>query len=304
MTAKPPIVAAGAVVTRKSKKGTEVLLVHRPKYDDWAFPKGKLDPGEHPTSAAVREVEEETGVRIVLGPPLARQTYTVRNGEPREKLVHYWVGRLAAGEDGDLSGYAPNTEIDEVAWVPLERAGLRMTYERDRETLAEAMGFRKATSPLVVLRHGSAFPRKEWRHDDRDRPLADEGRAEAKALVPLLAAFGVRRVVSSSSNRCWTTVEPYADATHVDLEMTDVLSEEDATAATVGYRVGLLAATGTPTVVCTHRPVLPMVFEALGVEDRKLEAGQLLVVHLRKGAVVAEELVDPRDALEKPPRPS
>lgn len=295
MTAKPPIVAAGAVVTRKSGSGVEVLLVHRPKYDDWAFPKGKLDPGEHPTSAAVREVEEETGVRIVLGPALAHQDYVVRNGEPRDKVVHYWVGRLADGEDGDVSGYHPNTEIDEVVWVPLERAALRLTYERDRETLAEATALRKRTAPLVVLRHASAFPRKEWRHDDRDRPLADAGRAEAQALIPLLAAFGVRRVVSSSSNRCWTTVEPYADAAHVDLEMTDVLSEEDATPATVGYRVGLLAAQDTPTVLCTHRPVLPMVFEALGIAERKLDTGQLLVVHLRKGVVVAGQLLDPRD---------
>ena len=297
MTAKPPIAAAGAVVTRKSGSGIEVLLVHRPKYDDWAFPKGKLDPGEHATAAAVREVEEETGVRVVLGPPLARQQYVVRNGEDRDKVVHYWVGRLAKGEDGDLSSYDHNAEIDALEWVPLKRAGLKLTYERDRETLAEATALPRRTSPLVVLRHGGAFPRKEWRHDDRDRPLADEGRAQAQALVPLLAAFGVRRVVSSSSTRCWTTVEPYADAARVDLEMTDALSEEDAAPAAVGYRVGLLAAAGAPAVLCTHRPVLPMVFEALGVEDRKLAAGQLLVVHLHKGAVVAEEILDPGDAL-------
>ena len=300
MTAKPPIVAAGAVVTRKSTGGVEVLLVHRPKYDDWAFPTGKLAPGEHPASTAVREVEEETGVRITLGPPLAQQDYVVRNGEPRDKVVHYWVGRLAEGEDGDVSGYRPNTEVDAVVWVPLERAGLKLTYERDRETLAEAAALRKRTAPLVVLRHASASPRKEWRHDDRDRPLDDKGRSQALALIPLLAAFGVRRVVSSSSNRCWTTVEPYADAVHVDLEMTDALSEEDATPATVGYRVGLLAAKDTPTVLCTHRPVLPMVFEALGVADRKLAAGQLIVVHVREGAAVAEEVLDPGDALASP----
>ena len=80
--------AAGAVVTRK---GGDVLLVHRPKYDDWSFPKGKLDPGEHATAAAVREVAEETGLDVRLGPALLAQRYRMSNG--RIKAVHYWVGR-------------------------------------------------------------------------------------------------------------------------------------------------------------------------------------------------------------------
>src|SRR6478672_7623769 len=111
--------AAGAVVLRKGR----VLLVHRPAYDDWSFPKGKLDPGETSTAAAVREVGEETGLRVRLGVPLSRQSYP--NGT-RTKVVDYWVGRTVG--DHDVSGYQVNSEIDEVAWVPLDRADQRLSY--------------------------------------------------------------------------------------------------------------------------------------------------------------------------------
>src|SRR3954452_4735919 len=103
-----PIMAAGAVVLRK---GREVLVVHRPKYDDWSLPKGKVDPGEHVTAAAVREGAEETGLRVRLGPPLGTQQQDVRHGSTRSKVVHYWVARPVF--DDDVSAYAPNEEIDQ-----------------------------------------------------------------------------------------------------------------------------------------------------------------------------------------------
>src|SRR3954452_1915291 len=106
------ILSAGAVVSRK---GPDVLLVHRPKYDDWSFPKGKLDPGEHVTTAAVREVAEETGLDVRLGPPLRDQEYAVA---PGWKKVHYWVARTVDADD--VSGYRPNAEVDAVEWVPLD----------------------------------------------------------------------------------------------------------------------------------------------------------------------------------------
>ena len=95
-----------------------MLLVHRPKYDDWSFPKGKLDRGERAAAAAVREVAEETGLRVRLGPPLSSQRYAVSGGM---KTVHYWTGTPVG--DADVSGYTPNDEIDEVEWVP-HREGL------------------------------------------------------------------------------------------------------------------------------------------------------------------------------------
>ena len=285
MTEPDLIVAAGAVVVRK---GPEVLLVHRPKYDDWSFPKGKLDPGEHVTTAAVREVAEETGLDVRLGPRLSTQAYQVRNGWVRPKLVHYWVARVV--HDDDVSAYRPNAEIDAVAWVPLDKAAETLTYERDRETLAEAAAVRKKAYPLVVLRHGRAEPRKEWIGDDRKRPLAAEGELQAETVVPVLSAYGVERVVSSSSKRCWATVSPYADVADLEVEVTDELSEEDATPEAVERIVHELLERREPVVLCTHRPVLPHVYEALGVRDPKLNPGSMLVVHHRRGQVVGHEL--------------
>lgn len=284
-TRRPPdVVAAGAVVTRK---GGDVLLVHRPKYDDWSFPKGKLDPGEHVTSAAVREVAEETGLDIRLGPPLRSQRYRIETGEPRMKKVHYWVARVVG--DDDVSSYKVNDEIDEVVWLPVDEARERLHYEYDVGTLAEYETKRKKTYPLVILRHGRAKSRKSWAKDDRERPLTKAGEFQAEQVVPVLGAYGVTHILTSSSRRCWATVAPYADVAGLDMEDTDDLSEQDATEDLVAEHVDKLLGLKEASVVCTHRPVLPMVFEALGLEPHPLAPGSVFVVHHRKGQVVATE---------------
>jgi 8-oxo-(d)GTP phosphatase len=295
MAATPPIVSAGAVVARKAPgtrgKGIlEILLVHRPKYDDWSFPKGKLDPHEHQTSAAVREVAEETGLDIRLGPPLSPQTYLVRNGggRSRTKKVHYWAGRLVG--DDDVSTYAPNPEIDQVAWIGIDKARKQLTYEHDVDTLEEFLKVRKKSFPLVVLRHAKARARSSWRGDDRERPLTKIGEFQSEQLVPILAAYGVSRVVSSSSRRCWTTLGPYAEVTDHEIEVTPDLAEGAATEQLVEETVRRLIAFKEPAVLCSHRPVLPMVFGSLGLEPLALEPGSMAVVHHRHGKVLAVEV--------------
>lgn len=273
--------AAGAVVTRR---GGQVLLVHRPRYDDWSFPKGKLDRGEHAATAAVREVAEETGLDIRLGPPLQGQRYAAGT---RMKSVHYWVGRVLG--DDDVSAYTPNDEIDDVAWVSYDDALALLTYPYDRTTLREAWGLRKKSRAFVVLRHGKARSRNSWRHDDRERPLLKTGLLQADRVVPLLAAYDVTRLATSSSLRCTQTIQPYADVTGRKIEPFDVLSEEEATLDDVRAVVGDLRAHSGGVVLCGHRPVLPMVWTALGVPDIELEPGGMVVVHHRKGRVVATE---------------
>jgi 8-oxo-dGTP pyrophosphatase MutT (NUDIX family)/phosphohistidine phosphatase SixA len=283
------VVAAGAVTVRRRAGVAEVLLVHRPRYDDWSFPKGKLDPGEGEHIAAVREVEEETGLRIRLGPALPPQVYAVGNGTARPKLVHYWGGRVVG--DDDVSGYRPNDEIDQVAWVPLDKAESLLDYPRDRELLVAARPFERRSVPLLVLRHALASRRESWDDDDRRRPLTSAGRRQAELLVPLLTAYGVSRVATSSSERCVATVTPYALASGGELEVTDVLSEEDATPQAVIEEMDDLLEGDGPTVVCGHRPVLPMMFECLGLEPTPLDPGAMAVLHHRAGRVVAVDRV-------------
>jgi 8-oxo-dGTP diphosphatase len=123
------IEAAGGVVWRRSPAGgLEVLLVHRPHYDDWSLPKGKLDPGESAEVAARREVHEEAGVRARLGAELDQVRYVDRNG--RRKRVRYWAMH-PEGEDRGDAGFVPNDEVDEVRWVRWEEAAELVTYDRD-----------------------------------------------------------------------------------------------------------------------------------------------------------------------------
>ena len=121
--------AAGGVVWRMNDDaGVEVLVIHRPAYDDWSFPKGKVDPGDvDEEHTALREVEEEAGVRGALGRELPSCDYVDRKGRP--KHVRYWEMRRLSGE------FTPNREADEARWLPLRDAGGVLTYPRDREVL-------------------------------------------------------------------------------------------------------------------------------------------------------------------------
>ena len=127
----PVVRAAGGVVVRGTGAEAAVLLVHRPAYDDWTFPKGKVDPGESDEDCAVREVEEETGLRCVLGRELQSTTYDDARGRP--KVVRYWVMEAAGGE------LRFEHEVDEARWLPVGEAAALLTYERDIAVLHEAV---------------------------------------------------------------------------------------------------------------------------------------------------------------------
>jgi 8-oxo-dGTP diphosphatase len=282
--AGPDVVAAGAVVVRRTNGG-EVLVVHRPKYDDWAWPKGKQDPGEHVTTTAVREVLEETGVEIRLGRPLPRQLYLVSGG--RAKHVHYWTG-LAMG-DTDVSAYAANAEIDQVAWIGFDKARGLLTYADDVALLDLVERHPRRTSALVVLRHARAEKRASWTGPDGERPLLPAGSVQAQELVPVLSAYGVTRVLTSPSKRCRDTVGPYADDQVLPLEEVPGVDEEGFTADSVNETVAMLLAQKESAVLCSHRPVLPEILAALGVAEEPLALGEMVVCHHRKGRVVATE---------------
>lgn len=127
MSSGPLVLAAGGVVWRRSAEGElEVVLVHRPRYDDWSWPKGKLDPGESDEEAARREVLEETTLQVELGPELVSTTYLDKSG--KHKRVRYWAMTTA----GDP---AAANEVDQAVWVTADEAEFRLTYDRDRTVL-------------------------------------------------------------------------------------------------------------------------------------------------------------------------
>lgn len=262
MAATDRIVAAGAVVTRAGKKEIEFLLIFRKYRGDWTFPKGKVDPGEHLLTAAVREVREETGFAVSLGVPLPTQTYEV---DGLRKDSHYWVGQKLAGE------FVTNDEVDEIAWLSFEQAKAKLTYKHDQEVLSAAANS-IPTIPLIILRHTQSVKRGEWllssdalSEADTSRPLTAVGRMQANSLVGALAAFGAAELHSSDSRRCRDTVGPYATGRSLAVVLEKTVSEErhkDHPERAIA-RVKELAEIPRALVLCTHRPVLPAVMEAL-----------------------------------------
>lgn len=276
----PDVLAAGAVCLRRGR----VLLVHRPRYDDWSFPKGKLDRGETSHAAAVREVAEETGLSIRLGVRLSDQGYQLSNG--RHKVVAYWRGFTTGRAE-----FVPNNEVDEIRWVKLAKAPRLLSYDYDRDTLAQAVRTGKKTRPLIIVRHSHARSRRLWHDDDRIRPLLKEGQREAVKLAPVLAAFGPTRLISSPSVRCVQTLSPYVDLSGLALEAEPVLSEEEVDEAAIADLVRRLMKGTDRAILCSHRPVLPTILDTVGVDRVKLPPSGMVVVHHRDGKVRGTEII-------------
>jgi 8-oxo-dGTP pyrophosphatase MutT (NUDIX family) len=272
-------------VWRPGPREPEVLLVHRPRWEDWSFPKGKLDGDETSYAAAVREVEEETGLHVRLGPRLPDVHYKVSSGLP--KVVHYWCARSRGSSD--VSHYRPNNEIDDLRWFPASKAARKLDYPYDSDLLETFLDTAYDTTPLLVVRHAHARHRKDWQDEDTLRPLRAEGKDEAHRLVELLTAYDVDRVISSDAVRCVDTVQPYVDAHQVTLKLDASLSEDGFDRKTMKKRVARELGKNKRTVICSHRPVLPDLQKALGLDPVALDPGALLVLHRRDGRVESVE---------------
>lgn len=292
-SAEKRITAAGTVVLRPvDGREPEVLLVHRPRYDDWSLPKGKINPDEYLAGCAVRETLEEAAVDVRLGMPLDRLSYPVGGGT---KTVSYWRARALKE-----NSHKPNDEIDSVLWLPASHALRKVTYADERPLIQQAVELPDST-PLVIVRHGKAMLRANWTGRDQARPLDERGRRQSRLLVPLLEAFGVGKLTSSTSVRCLKTLQPHARAHRLEVEGWTTLTEEQAeknpkAVATLMKRLAREAAESeVPTAICGHRPVLPLMLEAIGVPFRPLQPGAALVAHLGgQGDVLAVEVHKPR----------
>ncbi len=202
---------------RPGDSGPDVALVHRPRYDDWSFPKGKRRRGEHDLLTAVREVMEETGLRVVLGRPLAPSAYQVGG---RAKVVRYWAARCAGPGE-----FVPGAEVDRLSWLPAAQARRQLSYERDVALLDEFLAGPIKSAALIVLRHAEAARKSATDPGDLSRPLDARGVAQAGLLAAMLACYGQCRVVSSAAERCLATVRPYAAAVGVPVEAEPAFTE-------------------------------------------------------------------------------
>lgn len=246
------VLAAGAVLWRPGDdlSAPDVAIIHRPRYDDWSLPKGKVDPGETEPVTAVREVEEETGYRSHLGRRLATVSYPV---EQSIKKVRYWTARASGGE------FSPNAEVDELKWLPVAAAVKVLGYPHDRKVLRRFVKLPADTKTVLVVRHGTAGSKSRYKGDDRTRPLDKHGRAQAESLVGQLLAFGADTLYAADRTRCRQTLEPLAEELGATIASEPLLTEEayaDNRKAARNRFLDIAAADGTP-VICTQGKVIP-----------------------------------------------
>jgi 8-oxo-dGTP diphosphatase len=280
--------AAGGVVWRQGqgKSNVEVAVVHRPRYDDWSFPKGKLTMGESDFEAAIREVFEETGYRVRPGRALGEVRYMRQNGAHREKVVRFWAMQAVDG------AFTPNHEVDELRWLKLEDASPALTRESDREVLQRFMTGPIVTKTVLLVRHGSAGNRSRWDGEDRLRPLDETGRRQARELAPFLSRFDLTELVSADVERCVQTLEPLSESTGLDITPEPLLSEEGFPGREVEAveLIRRLGSDGESVAACSQRMVMPKLLERLAAED------DVELPHLRakKGCIWALSFDDRR----------
>ena len=236
---RPPVLAAGALVWRLKNDKLQVLVVHRPRYDDWSFPKGKAEPGESMVLTAIREVAEETGRQIVLGRYLGKARRRLVSG--RKKRTLYWAAQVlpeAGPGEGLRAAVKPASkhEIDKVRWWKAEKAARKLTHADDKRLLARLVDWYESgqlqVRSLVLVRHAKAVSRATWGYginSEITRPLVmGRGQAQARDVAALLSAYGVRELVSSPWRRCVDTLAPYAHGCGLDLRSDEAFTEVSA----------------------------------------------------------------------------
>jgi 8-oxo-dGTP diphosphatase len=242
----------------------EVALIHRPRYDDWSLPKGKLAGGETEIDGAIREVLEETGFHVRVGRSLGESQYPKeQDGVVRPKVVRWWAMEATSG------AFVPTREVDELRWVAPDEAAVLLTRPTDRLLLDRFVSSPAPRRMVLMVRHGSAGSRSTWQGDDGARPLDACGWAQAESLVRFLAHFDPTEIMAADVVRCAQTVEPLAAAMVLPVRPEPILSE-------AGYpgredeAVALLREIGGSTgaaVVCSQGDVIPDLLGRLAAAD-------------------------------------
>lgn len=280
--------AAGAVIWRRNNSDElEIALIHRPRYDDWSFPKGKLEENEVEIAAAFREVMEETGFAVVFGPFIGELNYQT-NGI--SKNVKYWSAKFISEV-----GTPQPEEVDQVSWFSISEAESKLSRPDDISILKTFMNFDLDSNALVLLRHAKALDRNEWRGDDGDRPLIQIGQLQAKRLLSTLQVFGIEEIHSSAAVRCYETVTPIARSLQLDLIFAEDLSEyvHSKNPDKPFKYINKLMKVNSNIIACSHNPILPEILNRLieksGIESSqiKLEPGDAWVIHHVDNVIIA-----------------
>lgn len=309
--------AAGAVVWRpldsaNLKPGAslraedlEVLVVHRPRYHDWSWPKGKAELNEPIISAAVREVEEEAQLPVTLGLPMTRQRYRLGSGQIKE--VYYWSGSQLL--EGPALGVrpvvvpAPTREIDSSQWHHPVRARQLLTRRGDRRLLDELVLMGEAgqlsAQTIVLLRNAKSSHEGSWPGSSRDRPLSRLGTMQAVDVIPQLSAFGIEKVITTPWRRGMQTVMPYVSLSGAQMRVENALAADVvATDRTGAQRLAeeLVRDGGAPTALCANNVAISALLDVfIGEHGRHrfaqvfqpkatLGTAEMFVIHLVRGA--------------------
>jgi 8-oxo-dGTP diphosphatase len=287
------ILAAGAVLWRKGeKKKIEVLIIHRPKYDDWTFPKGKAEIGEPLIACAYREVLEETNIETAFGPYLGEVEYLTNDGK---KKVSFWSAKVIKEKE-----FNSNAEVDQLKWVEVTKVKELLTLDTDRKILEQFLRIEPDTKPLVLLRHAKAVTRDEWQGEDDDRPLDSYGQNQAKRLLAMYQVFNLEQIHSSDAVRCYDTVVAIAKGLSIKLEVTGKLNEstfkKDKEKA-FDYAKDLMKLNES-VLLCSHNPILPKMLNKLtkksGVDadEGKLLPADGWVIHRIGKEVIQIDRID------------